>query len=95
MRERHTCGAVTEGVGYLRASRQLVMTLRLRDAVLADLVQQGLVADFQQSRSLFPIPVGFVERLGDGFGFGPVFGGAGQDFRPPPEPSLFFPAVSN
>ena len=35
----------------------------LRDSVLPDLIEQCLVADLQQRRRLFPVPVGLLERL--------------------------------
>ena len=50
----------------------------LRYSVLADLIEQGFVTDLEQGRGLLAVPVGLVERLFDGFGFGFVFGAAGK-----------------
>ncbi len=62
----------------LRSSRQFVVALALGDAVLANLVQQCLVADLQQGSCLLSIPVGFLECLRDGLSLGFIFGTAGQ-----------------
>ena len=50
------------------------MALGLSDAVLPNLVQQRLIADFQQRSSLLAVPVGFIQSFADGLGFGSVFG---------------------
>jgi hypothetical protein len=52
------------------------MALGLCNSVLADLIQQSLIADFQKRRRLFAVPVGFVQSFSDGFVF--VFGFAGE-----------------
>jgi hypothetical protein len=53
----------------------------LSDPVLANLVQQRFVADFQQRGRLFAVPVGFVEGPADGFGLGAILGGSRQGFQ--------------
>ena len=43
------------------------------NAVLADLIEQSFVADFEQGCGLFAVPIGLLEGLRDGGGFGFVF----------------------
>src|SRR5437660_4828715 len=57
-----------------RPRRQTVRTPALCDAVLANLVEQCFVADLQQHRGLFAIPVSLVEGTGDSFRLRLVFG---------------------
>ena len=59
---------------FSRACGQAVRAAALRDSVLADFVEQGFIADLQQCRGLFAIPVRFFESPGDRFGFRLIFG---------------------
>jgi len=59
-------------------ARGKFVALGLCDAVLADLIQQRLVADLQQRGSLLAVPIGFVESFADGLSFGSVLGSASQ-----------------
>ena len=59
---------------------ELVVAAGFGDAVLADLVQQSLVADFKEGSSLLAIPVGLFEGLGNGTRFRFVLGAARQGF---------------
>jgi hypothetical protein len=63
----------------LGAGCQLV-ALGLRDAVLADFVEQGFVADLEQCGCLLAVPVGLVKRLPDRFRFGFILGAARYGF---------------
>ena len=50
----------------LRSRRKLVVTLRFGDSILADLVQQRLIADLQNHRGLLAVPVGLFQGVGNG-----------------------------
>jgi len=54
----------------LHSRRQPVMTLGLSYSVLTNLIKQCFVTDFQQSRSLFAIPVSLIQRARNRFRFG-------------------------
>ena len=53
----------------------------LRNAVLADFIEQSFVADLQQRRGLFAIPVRLFQGTGDGFGLSFIFGVARQGLQ--------------
>ena len=59
----------------------MVTTLRFRDPILADFVQQSLVADLEDGCRLLAIPVGLLERLGDGLCLGFILGRTRQAFQ--------------
>ena len=65
----------------LRSGRQFVVALGFGNAILPDLVEQGLVADLENRGCLLAVPVGLLESLSDGLRFGFIFGGAGQRFQ--------------
>ncbi len=65
-----------------------MVTLRLGNSVLANLVEQGLVADLENGCRLLAIPVGLFESFGDGLRFGFVLGRASQGLQPPRISSL-------
>ena len=65
----------------LRSRRQFVVPFGFGNPVLADLVQQGFVADLENRGRLFAVPVGLLQCLGDGLRFGFIFGGASQRFQ--------------
>ena len=55
----------------LRARRKFVVSAALLcDAVLANLIEQGFVADLEQRRCLLAVPIRFFERAGNCFGLG-------------------------
>ena len=63
-------------------SRQLMRVLvLLRNAVLADFVEQRLVADLEQRGRLLAVPVGFIKRFGDGFGLSFILRAASNRFK--------------
>ncbi len=53
------------------------------DAILPNFIKQRFVADLKKCGSLLAIPVGFIKSLCNGFGFGAVFGAAGEGFESP------------
>lgn len=62
----------------LRAGGEFVVAAGFGDAVLADLVEKGFVADLQDCCCLLTVPVCLLESLGYGDGFGFVLGGTCQ-----------------
>ena len=55
-----------------------MVSLRLGNSILPDLVEQSFVADLKNSGSLLTVPVGLFQGLGNSLRFGFIFGGARQ-----------------
>jgi len=58
-----------------------VVAFVVGDSVLANFVEQGFVADLQDRGGLLAVPVCLFQSAHDGFGFGFVFGAAGEGFQ--------------
>ena len=69
------------GQKELRSGRQFVVPFGFGNAVLPDLIEQGFVTDLQDRGSLFAVPVGLFQSLGNGLRFGFIFGGTCQRFQ--------------
>ena len=53
------------------------------NSILADLVEQRFVADLQQGRRLFAVPVGFIQALAIASASASSFALRARDFKPP------------
>ena len=73
--------ALTWMVRGLGSGGELVVSLRLGYSVLANFIEQGLVADLENGCRLLAIPVGLFESLGDRLCFGFILGRASQRFQ--------------